>query len=364
MGLFVFMVTAPRRSTPPSYAVPVTPAKARPGATTRTGTTPGPPAGERSGSGVAERDRSSTTAGTARHTGSGTAEHTDSGTAEQSARRTAGLPEELLSIGVFARRSRLSLKALRLYDRLGLLIPAAVDPSNGYRRYQESQLFTARLIVLLRQLDMPLSTVREILSAPGAAGAELLTAYWNAVEHRIAGQRDLAQLLRISLLGGDARFDGYDVRERDVPHQRVLTELKHLRLDELEGWVRASKDRLSTIAREAGGVAGPLFIIFHGAVNDDSDGPVEVCVPLGHDRKPPAGGPAVREEPAHREAYVRVTKAQFEMPQILSAYDAVERWLSARKAVCMGSPREVHIPGVDITAAAQTDDVCDVAFPF
>jgi hypothetical protein len=46
----------------------------------------------------------------------------------------------LLGIGVFARRSRLSPKALRLYDRLGLLVPAHVDEESGYRRYDESQL--------------------------------------------------------------------------------------------------------------------------------------------------------------------------------------------------------------------------------
>ena len=54
-------------------------------------------------------------------------------------------PDRLLSIGVFARRSRLSPKALRLYERLGMLTPAQVDGGNGYRRYRESQLATARL---------------------------------------------------------------------------------------------------------------------------------------------------------------------------------------------------------------------------
>ena len=68
----------------------------------------------------------------------------------------------LLSIGVFARRSRLSLKALRLYDRLGVLTPAHVDPANGYRRYHVSQLATARLVVMLRRLDMPLGQVIDV----------------------------------------------------------------------------------------------------------------------------------------------------------------------------------------------------------
>jgi DNA-binding transcriptional MerR regulator len=72
----------------------------------------------------------------------------------------------LLSISVFARRSRLSMKALRLYDRLGLLTPADVDPGVGYRRYRESLMVTARLVVMLRRLDMPLAQVAVIVSVP------------------------------------------------------------------------------------------------------------------------------------------------------------------------------------------------------
>lgn len=97
----------------------------------------------------------------------------------------------LLSIGVFARRSRLSMKALRLYDRLGLLTPADIDPESGYRRYRESQLVTARLVVMLRRLDMPLARVAEIVSAPRPLGVERLNAYWEAFERRVAGQREL-----------------------------------------------------------------------------------------------------------------------------------------------------------------------------
>jgi PPM family protein phosphatase len=39
---------------------------------------------------------------------------------------------ELLTIGAFAKASRLSPKALRLYDELGLLVPALTDPLSGY----------------------------------------------------------------------------------------------------------------------------------------------------------------------------------------------------------------------------------------
>jgi protein phosphatase len=58
-----------------------------------------------------------------------------------------------MSIGRFARRSGLSIGALRHYAEIGLLVPARVDPDSGYRYYAEEQLDAARLIAVLRDLS-------------------------------------------------------------------------------------------------------------------------------------------------------------------------------------------------------------------
>ena len=68
----------------------------------------------------------------------------------------------MLTIGEFARASRLSAKALRLYDELGLLRPARVDPDSGYRFYEPAQLERARLVAWLRRLGMPLARIRGV----------------------------------------------------------------------------------------------------------------------------------------------------------------------------------------------------------
>jgi len=44
-----------------------------------------------------------------------------------------------ISIGEFSRRSHLSVKALRLYDEIGVLLPARVDKDSGYRYYDAAQ---------------------------------------------------------------------------------------------------------------------------------------------------------------------------------------------------------------------------------
>lgn len=100
---------------------------------------------------------------------------------------------ELLTIGAFAIAARLSPKALRLYDELGLLRPASVDPASGYRLYSPAQLEQARLIAALRRLDMPLSRIGEVLRS-GQAAAEV-AAYWQEVEADVRARRELASFL-------------------------------------------------------------------------------------------------------------------------------------------------------------------------
>jgi DNA-binding transcriptional MerR regulator len=69
-----------------------------------------------------------------------------------------------LSIGAFSRVTRLSQKALRLYGSLDLLPPACMDPDSGYRYYRAAQVRDARLIRALREVAMPLATIRRVLA--------------------------------------------------------------------------------------------------------------------------------------------------------------------------------------------------------
>ena len=52
--------------------------------------------------------------------------------------------EQLMPIGRFARLTGLTVKALRHYDEVGLLRPAAVDPDTGYRSYAPDQFDVRR----------------------------------------------------------------------------------------------------------------------------------------------------------------------------------------------------------------------------
>ncbi len=79
------------------------------------------------------------------------------------------MDDDLLSIGRFARLAGLSVGALRHYDELDLLRPAEIDASTGYRRYRTSQLDDARTIARLRELEVPLEEIRDVLAADDPA---------------------------------------------------------------------------------------------------------------------------------------------------------------------------------------------------
>jgi DNA-binding transcriptional MerR regulator len=70
----------------------------------------------------------------------------------------------LMPIGRFARLTGLSVKALRHYDELGLLRPAAVDSTTGYRSYSTGQVERAETIRLLRRLELPLDEISALLA--------------------------------------------------------------------------------------------------------------------------------------------------------------------------------------------------------
>jgi serine/threonine protein phosphatase PrpC len=76
--------------------------------------------------------------------------------------------DELVSIGEFSERSGLSPKRLRTYATVGLLVPAAVDSTSGYRYYSPGQLQQAQLIDALRAAGMPLGQIGALLRDPSA----------------------------------------------------------------------------------------------------------------------------------------------------------------------------------------------------
>ena len=214
----------------------------------------------------------------------------------------------LVSIGEFARRSRLSPKALCLYDELGLLVPAEVDAETGYRWYADTQLEQARVVAMLRRIRVPLARIRDMLAVDPATAAEEICAHWLGTEAEHTAQRALIGL--VGRLHGK-RSAMYEVTVRDMPARSLLSLMRHLDEDEVIPMGRELF--IHRLARggvpRIEGIAGAPFTIFYGEVSGDSDGPVEFCWPVPDDQADEIAARfpdlMLRTEPAHQEAFVR-----------------------------------------------------------
>ena len=265
-----------------------------------------------------------------------------------------------MTIGEFARKTRLSSKALRLYDSMGLLTPAFVDPDSGYRYYRNEQVERARLIGLLRRLEMPLDTISRVLDLDRPQAARAVGSYWREVEADVRVKRQLARYLESYLEGKGNEM--YEIEVRQVPEQKVLSIQGRVHAEELPGFIGETMGRLIGYLRESGlDLTAPPFVAYHGQVDIDSDGPVETCVVFEGSIEP-KDDMQVRLEPAHSEAFTRITKAQVSFPEILEAYDAVERWLRQEGKAVTGSPREVYF--ADWPKIGDDEPACDIAFPY
>lgn len=269
-----------------------------------------------------------------------------------------------MSISAFSRRSLLSPKALRLYDQMGLLRPNRIDPETGYRYYHESQLETARLISLLRKLEMPLAAIADVIKLSPDEASLRLDSWWQDMVDMMEQRGDLLQYIRgIVLDDSDVRLEysgASDVKLREVPETSYLYVTRHVTGPELPEYIGRSSQILRDRSALYGGVHGPLTAVFHGLVDMDSDGPVDICIPIRIDQEP-LDGDLIRKEAAHTQAYATLVKRQVEFPQILRFYHAIRRWIDAEGHEISGSPREIYLADYDLVT--QNDPICEIAFP-
>ena len=103
----------------------------------------------------------------------------------------------MLSIGDFSRSTGLTVKTLSHYHERGVLIPTRVDPSSGYRYYDQRALERAGVIKALRELDFSLDDIARILQecSDDADALQFLEQQREVIATRMAHLRSIATAL-------------------------------------------------------------------------------------------------------------------------------------------------------------------------
>lgn len=153
----------------------------------------------------------------------------------------------VMTIGDFSQATRLSAKTLRFYHHAGLLLPASIDPSNGYRLYGSDQIADAQVIRQLRALSVPVDTIRSILVATDVETRnDLIAAHLERMEAELEATRAAVRSLRGLLVTAPTPLV---IEHRSNPTTPALVIRETIDLPDLGEWYTSALAELNALSQ-------------------------------------------------------------------------------------------------------------------
>jgi DNA-binding transcriptional MerR regulator len=259
------------------------------------------------------------------------------------------MADGLLPIGAFSRASFLSIKSLRAYHEAGILVPARVDPTTGYRTYHASQLIDAAVIARLRLLDLPLEQVRQVVQARDPdVTARVLADHEATMKRRLADVERIVSELHDGLQQPAAHTP---VHVRDEPHAHTLAVRGRVNEANFAQFLGDAYARLAGAAdRLSVEPIGPSGALYPPEITDDGDDDVEAYIPLARpvSLASSVDGVVNSEVPAARVA-VLVHAGGYE--SIGDTYRSLGTWVAQH-----AEPLPIPVREVYVVSYGETDD--------
>ena len=248
----------------------------------------------------------------------------------------------MFKIGDFSRLSRVSIRALRLYDQMGLLKPAHVDPFTGYRYYSAEQLSRLNQIVAFKDLGFSLEQIIELLrdQIPPTQIRGMLRLKQAEVQQLIEGeQRRLRRIeARIQQIELSNPTSLYSVVLKQTQSQSVAairdilptcSDIKHLHA-ELE----------ETLQQQNVAIAGCSQTLWHDAEYRIENVDAEAIVPIS---QPFSGSGRVKSYRLPEGEQIACAIHQGSYDTLVQAFNALLHWIEANNYQVAGTNREIYL---------------------
>ncbi|MDF2567454.1 MAG: merR [Oscillospiraceae bacterium] len=266
----------------------------------------------------------------------------------------------MFKIGDFSKLSKISIRMLRHYNDLGLLIPERIDEFTGYRYYSASQLVLANRISLLKAMGFSLNSITKIIEEYNDSESlrkYLLVKHEEIKEQAESMERQLLLLeTTIQKLGKDFDVMNIDVVLKEIPERYVASVRKVIAHYNQEGllWEKLIKG----IEANSIKTVNPCYpiAVFHDQDYKENDVDVEVQVSVD-------GMYSDTEEvkfktiPAIGVASV-IVKGSYD--QLSEANEAIANWITDNQYEICGAMFNInHVsPGTDPNPENWETEVC------
>ncbi len=263
----------------------------------------------------------------------------------------------MLTIGEFSRMTHLSVKALHHYHDVGVLAPAAIDPSSGYRIYGADQVGSAQVIRRLRDLGMPLDSIRAVLLAPDlAARNREIAAHLARMERQLEQTQVAVSGLR-ALLSGPAPRPRIEFRT--IPAVTALAIAEVVTVADVMAWGDSAMGELAAALGASGlAQAGAFGALFPGEFFELERSEITVFAPV----EQPAGARTGAGAGAGRVRLIRIggTEAAVAVhdgpaEDIDRTYGALGTAVAERAIGVDGPIREYYPDGFDAAQPHRTE---------
>lgn len=186
--------------------------------------------------------------------------------------------------------SGLSVRTLHYYDEIDLLKPAHVG-ANGYRYYDQESLLRLQQILFFRELDVALSTIREVLDSPAFDRLQALEAHRRELAQRARTlnglittiDRTIKHLKGELTMSDNELFESFSDEKQAQYEQEMREKYGSARVDE-------SNRRWNSYSQEQKDAIGAQGNAIFATIRDHMD--------EGHD------SPAVQEQVAALQRYI------------------------------------------------------------
>jgi effector-binding domain-containing protein len=266
----------------------------------------------------------------------------------------------MIKIGDFSRLSRVSIKALRHYDEIGLLKPVTIDRFTGYRYYELDQLTTLNRIVALKDMSLSLDEISKLLheNVSIAHILDLLRAKQAGIKQKL--EEEAARLKRVEewlkQTEKEGKMPDYEVVLKKVEPQKVISLRKvipnYSSIGELLGKI------MPFLFQSGAQMVGPPVGIYHDKEFKESDVDVEIALPVAVAVKE-SGEFKCYDLPGGEMAMV-THKGPWET--VTAAYQALMRWIEANGYEPAGPNREIYFTDPN-AGVPPSEYVTEIQFP-
>ncbi len=244
------------------------------------------------------------------------------------------------SIGEFSLITQLSIKSLRLYHEKGILVPAYVDDSSGYRYYNEANCERARSIKILKEFDFSLSAIKDLLDKCRDESDMLvqLEEKLERVKHKIDRYREISHSIA-SIIELEKECAMEESREFEVEEKELETIL--IAGHRMRGRYQDVGQGLGLVCKKMGRhINGKPMTLYYDGEYKEEDADFEACVPVRKGKD--VDGVSIRELKGGR-CVALIHKGPYEA--LRASYKKVFAYINKR-GYKVGTPiREIYKKG-------------------